>query len=394
MNSIEGFLGREEVSGDDVTHASEEMGLDISSSVRFHIVHLCALGLSVLALTGCSTDVYLYPAPERDEDSSEDTTDYPPEVPGDDDDDAATDDFVLSPGTWVWNPYEIAQDADRLDQAFVVLNGNQDFPGFERVYSSFTVDQLLADPDPVALWNSELVGSGRTSDLLIGDNRLLCGVSARENYIQAFIDFQNSRENLMERFRGIHVDLETHTDNPECFYSWNDLTREQRLAALNQYLLGALTDIRTQLDDAGMQDIEISVDLPVWYDQIHDPENVEAPENGLWDTEAERQEFFDAIAAEVDSVSFLAYCRDELSDILESIVIEELLLPADMPVRIGLDASHQIGRNSDDNSENDVECETWESLLDLNKTRGFIEDAEHNTDTHSLDELMRIHFGE
>ena len=105
-------------------------------------------------------------------------------------------------------------------------------------------------------------------------------------------------------------------------------------------------------------------------------------------------EFFDAIAAEVDSVSFLAYCRDELSDILESIVIEELLLPADMPVRIGLDASHQIGRNSDDNSENDVECETWESLLDLNKTRGFIEDAEHNTDTHSLDELMRIHFGE
>ena len=349
---------------------------------------LVALGLGSLVVIGGCSETALRNAPEDDLVSNNDdpNNDDPDPLNGDDDDDN-NDDFSVSPGIWAWNPYEIVtqEDGIELGNAFTVLNGNSDFPGFSRVYSSFTTAELVEDPDTVGLWNSALIASGRTSDLLMGDNGMLCGISSRAEHIQAFIDFQESRTNLMERFRGIHVDLETHTDNPSCFYNWSDLTREERVTALNLFLLSTLSDIRFQLDEADMSDIEIAVDLPTWYDKIHDPENMENPENGLWNSELGRDAFFASIAAEVDSVIFLTYCRDNMPDILESVVTEGLLLPAPIEIRFGLDASHMVG--------GDGECETWGSLTDLNDMREDLEDSGRNTDTHHLGELMYIHFG-
>lgn len=365
LDSIKSFEFLSRLS-ETVRHLPEALR-NISLSARHGLAKLCAVGMLAPPLAACSETGLRAALPDDDDDTTD--TDNPT-----DDDDDTTNQGSTDRGTWFWHTDGVLHDQADYDAATDTLVAQE----ITSVYNSFSDGELGAPSPAIGVWNNALDLFGIRSDLLIGENNLLCRPDDLDQRIQAFVDFQDAHE-AGQRFDGLHLDLEPHAlDSSVCpgYSSWDETSQEDRAYMLGTNFTYILRSIREKLEDSGQGDTRVIADLPVWFDQLYDPEN----NTGIWNTSADRDTFFPNIASSVDGVTLLAYCRGNADSIESSVEGEIAALPDDFHTRLGLNAEETVG--------GDAECETWVTTT----VREYVEEELASegwpVDVHSLDALI------
>lgn len=251
-------------------------------------------------------------------------------------------------GVWGW-----ADDGDPFgttdavgdptgEAALLALLADQ---GIGRFYGSYR-GRPVTDPDAIAAWNARLHADGRVADLLFGETVWVCDPDAiRGLVVDQFVAFNASRSDPAERFDGLHLDVEPqglHGDRPECPVDW-DTTDDAGKVALMDGLAAVYEAAR---DEVG-PDVPIAADLPVWFDNV-------GTGSFHWPDEAARDAWFARVDASVDSVTLMAFCREDVDRVEAGVAWE---LSALDTVRIGLSAEHVVGAGG--------ECETWVDAAQL-----------------------------
>lgn len=247
-------------------------------------------------------------------------------------------------GTWFWrdtgDPHGAgAVVGDATAEAATLASFGE--LGVRRVYGSF--DWLNDSATTIAAWNADVHAAGGTSFLLLSENTWIdpSTWADLEDLLQArLLDFDAAHPG--GRFDGVHLDIE-----PQGLDAWDTAD-----AGTKRLLLDDLADtfafVRATLDAGGAADVPLYADLPVWFDNL--------PADGGsvgWADAADRDAWFDALAASLDGVSLMAFERSTLSLIDSGVSWELANVP--LEVRVGLEA--------------DVGCgQTWEdvaALLDM-----------------------------
>lgn len=194
--------------------------------------------------------------------------------------------------------------------------------GFNRVYTSYG-SLPTTNPGVVGNWNASLDDVDMDCQLLLG--LVNFSPASISNLVQTnVVAFNNTRTDPREQFDGVHLDIEPHGST-----AWNNGTSTEKRDLL--YLLrDTYAAVRTLLDDGGYPEVEIYADLPVWYDSTT---------NINW-TRAEKNQWFDDIATNLDGITLMAFERSTLSSIQTGVSWEVANFNAD--VRIGLNAA-EIG---------------------------------------------------
>lgn len=222
-----------------------------------------------------------------------------------------------------------------------------------RFYGSYR-GRPVTEPDAIAAWNLRLHGQGRVSDLLFGETVWVCDPDAvRPLVAEQFVAFNASRSEPLERFHGLHLDVEPqglHGDRVECPVDWDATDDAGRLALMD----GLAAVYEAARDEVG-PDVPIAVDLPVWFDNV-------GTGSFHWPDDAARDAWFARVGAVVDSVSLMAFCREDVDRVAEGVAWEFGALD---DVRIGLSAEHVVGAGG--------ECETW---VDAAHLLGVADDVE------------------
>lgn len=210
--------------------------------------------------------------------------------------------------------------------------------GVRRVYGSF--DWLNATAGEISSWNADVHAAGGTSFLLLSENTWIDPTNQAdlEDLLQdRLLSFNAAHPG--GRFDGVHLDIE-----PQGLDEWDTWDAAQKRQALDD-LADTYTFVRATLDAGGATDVPIFADLPVWFDNL--------PADGGsvgWADAADRDAWFDALAASLDGVSLMAFERSTLSLIDSGVSWELANVP--LEVRVGLEA--------------DVGCgATWETVADL-----------------------------
>lgn len=209
-------------------------------------------------------------------------------------------------GTWHWSRH---QDGHPHGTARVVGDPAKEQEVLDlykrwnitRVYSAHRTERLLSEPDVIANWNARLHDDGRRSFLLLSNTGWIFEDQRdhlRER-LQLLLDFNESRENPDERFYGVHFDVEPHI-LPE----WKQAGPEQKrdlLIKLNE-MFG---DVRAYLNKNGAGEMPVYAALPVWYERL--PPELGGRGSIGWQSEAERDAWWESLGESVDAVSLMAF---------------------------------------------------------------------------------------
>jgi len=301
------------------------------------------------------------------------------EDPADDDDastDAADDDdsAPLPPiprawGTWVWDESEfgagaLAEDDAVFERELAAMVG----AGIGRAYISWS-SRSVDDPTLIASRNAALRASGIEPSLLLSDNdwilRSFRGelLSAVEQRVLAF---HAGLDDPAGRFAAVHLDLEPHGRA-----DWSDGSVRQR---------ELLAELKTTFEAVGEllaadPDVALEADLAVWFDAL-------PPPNGSstvgWASAADRDGWFQAVAAVLDQPTMMAYERDSAQSAWNAVSFEA----ERMPVRVALEA--WLGADG-----------TWADLPELLDAAEALEDlaGRDAVDLHSWRRLREAGLG-
>ena len=199
------------------------------------------------------------------------------------------------------------------------------------VYVSFSPG-IRKQPGLIRSWNKRAHAAGMKSQLLLSENtwiypeqRLnLTDVHIRKD----LIDFNTACKDPLERFDGLHLDIEPHG-----LPGWTTMTPAQRKTLL--VLLGdTFRDVRAYLDSHGAKGLPVYADLPVWFDQPGKPVG--------WENAARRDEWFASLGRSLKGISMMAYERDTAPRIESGVEWEIAHFKGE--VRVGLEASVGEGR--------------------------------------------------
>ena len=215
--------------------------------------------------------------------------------------------IILSPltclasgrGVWYWgnetNPYGatvILTDTAKQDDVIATcIHYN-----ITRVYGSYN-GFPKSNPEAMAAWNRKLHANNIESDLLISDSNSILPTNRPELLAQIkrqLIDFNASRSDSVEKFDGLHLDLEPHVIS-----DWSTHKKEY----LND-LKDTYAEISVLLKGNNLN-LPIAADIPVWFDGS----------SIGWTDDAERDQWFKDITSSVNSLTLMAYERKDLSSI-------------------------------------------------------------------------------
>ena len=203
--------------------------------------------------------------------------------------------------------------------------------GLARSYDSFANPVPPPTAGDIAAWHVKLNANGITPMLLLSD----IGTAYSTSFFQdQLIDFNNGRP-ANEQYSGVKLDLEPHADAG----TWQgaDLSLP---AAINRRdilwdLAQTYTDIRAQLDTAGLTAIPIYADVPVWFDVLDG--FIGWGEGTALTDEQERDNWYWAIDAELAGITLMAFGTNNVSVIKSNVDWEISNFPSD--VRVALESS-------------------------------------------------------
>jgi hypothetical protein len=210
-------------------------------------------------------------------------------------------------GTWWWtsagHPWGVDQvlgDNNKETQVLQFLRAWN----LGRVYSSFG-NRARTNPAVMHAWNAKLHAIGVSPQLLLSENTWIFP-EKRDSLLTAnikpkLIDFNAATTNALERYDGLHLDIEPHALSQ---WKTNTATGRRDLLLL---LRDTFKAVRTYLDEHGATNIAVYADLPVWYDQLPTPVG--------WDSTAERDGWFADLGQSLAGISLMAYDRDTASSI-------------------------------------------------------------------------------
>ncbi len=218
--------------------------------------------------------------------------------------------------------------------------------GVVRVYGSYG-NRPVSEPAVIGAWNKRLHEAGIESHVLLGDPSWY---SSREwgnmevKIQDRLLDFNDGRSDPDERFDGLHLDIE-----PQADAAW-DLADEATKYAYLDLLRYAYDDAASTVAGSGLS---IAADLPVWFDKL--PPALGGTGSIGWPSAAERDDWFAGLA--LDSISMMAYERDDDAVIISDVSGEEGLFPGEL--RVGL--NEEVGTTWADIDEMFAMAETLEA---------------------------------
>ncbi len=256
--------------------------------------------------------------------------------------------------------------------------------GVARVYSA-VVDRPADTPEVVAAWNRRLHAAGMSSHLLMAENTWLFQCNhgdLAELLRRRLLDFNAGRSDPAERFDGVHLDIEPHglRGVRDCDegreVDWGRM-RPDRKRGYVRDLPPTLRRVRREIGP----DLALHADIALWVDELYEPDN---PEQGFyWTSRDDAADWFRSLAASVDGLTVMAYCRT--GDRLADAVADEIAL-FDGEVRVGLSA-RAVAPATDGCPKS-----TWTSVSDLVAGGAAVErhlgDAIGGVDFYSYSWLM------
>lgn len=228
----------------------------------------------------------------------------------------------LHRGVWFWNssssPHGAANIVGDTSKEIQTINFMTSH-SIKRVYGSYK-NRTITEPAVIAAWNTRLSQAGISSQFLFAeptwvevDNRssLLTKITDR------VVNFNTAIGRLeSEKFDAVHLDIE-----PQQLAAWDAGDASVKRAYLT-LLLDTYTDVRAHLDAAGLTDVGVYADLPVWFDKL--------PADGGsvgWVDAADRDTWFTAIGVPLAGVSMMAFERDTYSSINGAVSYERSGIP-------------------------------------------------------------------
>ncbi len=228
----------------------------------------------------------------------------------------------LHRGVWFWNssssPYGAANVVGDVPDEISTVNF-MTCHHIKRVYGSYK-NRTITEPSVIAAWNTRLHNAGISSQFLLAEPTWV-EVANRPNLLtkitNRIINFNNAPGRLAsEKFDAVHLDIE-----PQQLAAWDsgDASVKRNYLTL---LLDTYTEVRAHLDAAGLSDVGIYADLPVWFDKL--------PADGGsvgWADAADRDAWYAAIGVPLSGISMMAFSRDSFSSINGAVSYERAAVP-------------------------------------------------------------------
>ena len=249
--------------------------------------------------------------------------------------------------------------------------------GVRRVYGSYgsaiapSGGSLSPEGSNGALFNEALHARQMESQVLFSEGvSQLADWSNLLDKIQARVLDFNAAVPLVNRFDGVHLDVEPHAGSPSaCKLATLDLAECRALFGL---LLDLVGDVRALLDSSPVP-LRLHVDLPEWASKLPGAVPPESNVRIGWAGAADRDAWFATLDGLVDRVSIFAYADDDLASILDKVAWEVDHLASE--VRVSLDVDYETAAPFDSWGEMDATAQALEAL-------GYV------VDLHSTNELQ------
>ncbi len=218
-------------------------------------------------------------------------------------------------GTWFWSqsgsghPWgsaAVVGNAGREDDLTAILRGWE----IGRIYGSYDSTLFANEPEAIANWNRKLFFNGIASwqlfsrtEWIFPDER----ESLRQRLANELTGF-NAGRSAAEAFHGVHFDIEPHI-----LADWKTATEGEKRDFL-EGLVEMYEDVRAFLDANGGEELPVYAALPVWYAEL--PASAGGPGQVGWESTADRDGWFDRLAAVVDGIVMMAFETSSLTDVL------------------------------------------------------------------------------
>ncbi len=199
-------------------------------------------------------------------------------------------------GIWFWQGNIHDEDEDsQLIQGFE--NGRVQIIYGAFGYSPYDFPQRMKD------WNALLYANSIESQYLMAGTDWIFPENREAIYRRLELNIIEFHKKCLpeERFSAVHLDFEPHA-LPQ-WKSGDAQTRRELLRYLGETFQG----VRVYLDRWSDISMPIYADLPVWFDAASDIG---------WENEADRDDWFSELAANLDGVSLMAYERTDRKQIL------------------------------------------------------------------------------
>ena len=233
--------------------------------------------------------------------------------------------------------------------------------GVVRVYGSYG-NRPVSEPDTIADWNAKLHAAGIESHVLLGEPDDISSrewAALEEKILDRLIDFNAGRSDPLERFDGLHLDIE-----PQALSEWSSLDEAGKYAYLG--LLEETYEFVEGVMDFAGSTLPVRADLAVWFDKL--PPALGGTGSVGWPAVSDRDDWFGNL--DVDGVSMMAYERDDLLDIEGDVADEGLLFPGEL--RVGL--NEEVGT-------------TWVDIDEMFDMAELLEADGYAVDLHSYSKI-------
>jgi len=248
----------------------------------------------------------------------------------------------LHRGVWFWNssssPHGAANVVGNVSKEMETIEFFNTY-SIKRVYGSYQ-NRPVSEPAVIAAWNTRLYQAGIQSQILFAeptwveeDNR----ASLLSKITDRVVNFNNAPGRLVsEKFKGVHLDIE-----PQQLAAWDDGDAAVKRSYLG-LLLATYEDVREHLDAAGLTDVGLYADLPVWFDKL--------PADGGsvgWASALDRDTWYAAIGIPLAGVSMMAFERDNFGSINGAVSYERASIPG-ATIRTAVQAKVGLSETWDD----------------------------------------------
>lgn len=235
------------------------------------------------------------------------------------------------------------------------------------VYGSYG-DRPSTEPEVIAAWNARLHEAGIDSHVLMGDPAWISSrewAAMEEKFMDRLVDFNDSRADPLERFDGLHLDIE-----PQAAADWSGLSESDKQVRL-MLLAETYEFARTSMDATSGASLPMGADLAVWFDNL--PPGLGGTGSVGWTSSTERDTWFTDLDGWLASASMMAYERETEALIVGSVATEAGLYGGEL--RVGL--NEEVGT-------------TWATIDDMFDMADDLEVSGHFVDLHSYSKIRAL----